>query len=155
MAASPPEELKFANGVKRENLRLGARISFCFVDLLRDSGAFTSDEAIRIGTLNGLFVLGRSIGFIGHHLGHKRLRALFHYPADIFMNRTDVSHAGGIFLGLPVAAGENDSFDIDNIIGAHAYCALWMGATVLGSTQDSKFPAAPTAPNCANVKFQF
>ena len=44
----------------------------CFVDLLRDSGAFTPEEAdeyTKIGTLNGLFVLGRSIGFIGHHLG--------------------------------------------------------------------------------------
>jgi ATP citrate (pro-S)-lyase len=37
--------------------------------------AFTPEEAdeyIRIGTLNGLFVLGRSIGFIRHHLDQKR-----------------------------------------------------------------------------------
>lgn len=47
-------------------------IAVSFVDLLRDSGAFTPEEAeeyTKIGTLNGLFVLGRSIGFIGHHLG--------------------------------------------------------------------------------------
>jgi ATP citrate (pro-S)-lyase len=72
-------------------LNVDGCIAVCFVDLLRDSGAFTSDEAeeyIRIGTLNGLFVLGRSIGFIGHHLDQKRLRAgLYRHPADdIFIN---------------------------------------------------------------------
>ncbi len=47
----------------------------------------------QIGTLNGLFVLGRSIGFIGHHLDQKRLRApLYRHPADdIFINMADVS----------------------------------------------------------------
>lgn len=30
---------------------------------------------MKIGTLNALFVLGRSIGFVGHHLDQKRLRA--------------------------------------------------------------------------------
>lgn len=90
-------------------------IAVCFVDLLRDSGAFTREEAEeyikvgtipksclqftdlfvlpQIGTLNGLFVLGRSIGFIGHHLDQKRLRApLYRHPADdIFINMADVS----------------------------------------------------------------
>lgn len=48
---------------------------------------------IQIGTLNGLFVLGRSIGFIGHHLDQKRLRApLYRHPADdIFINMADLS----------------------------------------------------------------
>ena len=36
-----------------------------------------ADEYMKIGTLNGLFVLGRSIGFIGHHLDQKRLQVLF------------------------------------------------------------------------------
>ncbi|KAF8327082.1 ATP citrate lyase isoform 2 [Amanita rubescens] len=77
-------------------LNVDGCIAVCFVDLLRDSGAFTSDEAdeyIKIGTLNGLFVLGRSIGFIGHHLDQKRLRApLYRHPADdIFINMADVS----------------------------------------------------------------
>ena len=91
----------------------------CFVDLLRDSGAFTPEEAdeyikvclyifvwslvtgadgfrvgyIQIGTLNGLFVLGRSIGFIGHHLDQKRLRAPLyrHLADDIFINRADLA----------------------------------------------------------------
>ena len=43
--------------------------------------------------MNGLFVLGRSIGFIGHHLDQKRLRApLYRHPADdIFINMADVA----------------------------------------------------------------
>lgn len=77
-------------------LNVDGCIAVCFVDLLRDSGAFTPDEAdeyIKIGTLNGLFVLGRSVGFIGHHLDQKRLRApLYRHPADdIFINMADVS----------------------------------------------------------------
>ncbi|ELU37272.1 hypothetical protein AG1IA_08697 [Rhizoctonia solani AG-1 IA] len=83
-------------------LNVDGCIAVCFVDLLRDSGSFTREEAdeyIRIGTLNGLFVLGRSIGFIGHHLGtvpmliRVRLRApLYRHPADdIFINMQDVS----------------------------------------------------------------
>ncbi|KAI9459160.1 ATP-citrate synthase [Lactarius psammicola] len=77
-------------------LNVDGCIAVCFVDLLRDSGAFTREEAdeyIKIGTLNGLFVLGRSIGFIGHHLDQKRLRApLYRHPADdIFINMADVS----------------------------------------------------------------
>ena len=43
-------------------------IAVSFVDLLRNSGCFTKDEAdqfVDTGSLNGLFVLGRSIGFIG------------------------------------------------------------------------------------------
>lgn len=76
-------------------LNVDGCIAVCFVDLLRDSGAFTREEAdeyIKIGTLNGLFVLGRSIGFIGHHLDQKRLRApLYRHPADdIFISMKDV-----------------------------------------------------------------
>ncbi|XP_006463797.1 hypothetical protein AGABI2DRAFT_194501 [Agaricus bisporus var. bisporus H97] len=77
-------------------LNVDGCIAVCFVDLLRDSGAFAPDEAdeyIKIGALNGLFVLGRSIGFIGHHLDQKRLKApLYRHPADdIFINMADVS----------------------------------------------------------------
>ncbi|CAK5276176.1 unnamed protein product [Mycena citricolor] len=77
-------------------LNVDGCIAVCFVDLLRDSGAFTPEEAdeyVRIGTLNGLFVLGRSIGFIGHHLDQKRLREpLYRHPADdIFINMADVN----------------------------------------------------------------
>jgi ATP citrate (pro-S)-lyase len=70
-------------------LNVDGCLAVCFVDLLRDSGAFTDEEAneqLNIGFLNGVFVLGRSIGFIGHHLDQKRLRApLYRHPADDFM----------------------------------------------------------------------
>ncbi|KAG2336573.1 citrate synthase [Suillus weaverae] len=77
-------------------LNVDGCIAVSFVDLLRDSGAFTPEEAneyIKIGTLNGLFVLGRSIGFIGHHLDQKRLRApVYRHPADdIFINIADLN----------------------------------------------------------------
>jgi ATP citrate (pro-S)-lyase len=66
-------------------LNVDGCIAVSFVDLLRSSGAFSSEEAeeyMRIGTLNALFVLGRSIGFIGHHLDQKRLKAgLYRHPA--------------------------------------------------------------------------
>ncbi|ORY83471.1 citrate synthase-like protein [Leucosporidium creatinivorum] len=67
-------------------LNVDGAIAVSFVDLLRSSGAFTREEAdeyMTIGTLNGLFVLGRSIGFIGHHLDQKRLKQpLYRHPAD-------------------------------------------------------------------------
>jgi len=77
-------------------LNVDGCIAVCFVDLLRDSGAFTPEEAdeyTKIGTLNGLFVLGRSIGFIGHHLDQKRLKApLYRHPADdIFIEMSHLS----------------------------------------------------------------
>ena len=49
-------------------LNVDGAIAVSFCDLLKSSGAFTPEEAaeyMKIGTLNGLFVLGRSIGFIG------------------------------------------------------------------------------------------
>lgn len=73
---------------KKPNLILNVDgcIAVCFVDLLRHSGCFTKDEAesyIKIGSLNGMFVLGRSIGFIGHFLDQKRLKqGLYRHPWD-------------------------------------------------------------------------
>merc|ERR1712106_274836 len=73
---------------KKPNLILNVDgcIALCFVDLLRHSGFFTKDEAENIvstGSLNGLFVLGRSIGFIGHFLDQKRLKqGLYRHPWD-------------------------------------------------------------------------
>ncbi|GBB83658.1 hypothetical protein RclHR1_10360003 [Rhizophagus clarus] len=67
-------------------LNLDGAIAVCFVDLLRDSGAFSREEAeeyIKIGALNGLFVLGRSIGFTGHYLDQRRLKqGLYRHPWD-------------------------------------------------------------------------
>uniref|UniRef100_A0A0K2TEG0 ATP citrate synthase n=1 Tax=Lepeophtheirus salmonis TaxID=72036 RepID=A0A0K2TEG0_LEPSM len=73
---------------KKPNLILNVDgcIAVSFVDLLRHSGCFTKDEAdtyLSTGTLNGLFVLGRSIGFIGHYLDQKRLKqGLYRHPWD-------------------------------------------------------------------------
>uniref|UniRef100_A0A2K6VY59 ATP-citrate synthase n=1 Tax=Onchocerca volvulus TaxID=6282 RepID=A0A2K6VY59_ONCVO len=73
---------------KKANLILNVdgAIGVIFVDLLRCSGMFTPEEAqeiIEIGAINGLFVLGRSVGFIGHYLDQKRLKqGLYRHPWD-------------------------------------------------------------------------
>ena len=73
---------------KKANLILNVDgcIAVCFVDMLRSCGAFSKEEAdemVRDGCLNGLFVLGRSIGFIGHYLDQKRLKqGLYRHPWD-------------------------------------------------------------------------
>lgn len=67
-------------------LNVDGAIGVLVVDLLRNCGAFTREEAdeyIKIGTLNGMFVLGRSIGFIGHYIDQKRLKqGLYRHPWD-------------------------------------------------------------------------
>merc|ERR1712146_727263 len=65
---------------KKSNLILNVDgvIAVAFIDLLTSCGAFTRtevDEYIEIGVLNGLFVLGRSIGFIGHWIDQKILKS--------------------------------------------------------------------------------
>jgi len=73
---------------KKPNLILNVdgMIGLSMVDLLRHSGCFTMEEAsefIANGSLNGIFVLGRSIGFIGHFLDQKRLKqGLYRHPWD-------------------------------------------------------------------------
>lgn len=73
---------------KRANLILNVDgcIAVCFVDMLRSCGAFTradADDLISFGCLNGLFVLGRSIGFMGHYLDQLRLKQpLYRHPWD-------------------------------------------------------------------------
>ncbi|KAH7320093.1 citrate synthase-like protein [Stachybotrys elegans] len=73
---------------KKDNLILNVDgcIAVCFVDLVRNCGAFSAEEAedyLRMGVLNGLFVLGRSIGLIAHYLDQKRLRTgLYRHPWD-------------------------------------------------------------------------
>ncbi|KAK2727044.1 hypothetical protein QYM36_007785, partial [Artemia franciscana] len=73
---------------KKPNLILNVDgiIGVAFVDLLRNCGSFTMEEAqeyVDIGTINGLFVLGRSAGFIGHYLDQKRLKqGLYRHPWD-------------------------------------------------------------------------
>ncbi|KAL2185496.1 citrate synthase [Thermothelomyces heterothallicus CBS 203.75] len=73
---------------KKDNLILNVDgcVAVCFVDLLRNCGAFSTEEAedyLSMGVLNGLFVLGRSIGLIAHYLDQKRLRTgLYRHPWD-------------------------------------------------------------------------
>jgi ATP citrate (pro-S)-lyase len=70
-------------------LRCGFCVVLCcvaalFLDLLASSGCFTQkemDDIISVGYLNGLFVLARSIGLIGHTLDQKRLQQpLYRHP---------------------------------------------------------------------------
>ena len=67
-------------------LNVDGAIAASFCDLLGGCGAFTEEEAEeyrKSGTLNGLFVLGRSIGFIGHYIDQKLLKQpLYRHPHD-------------------------------------------------------------------------
>jgi succinyl-CoA synthetase alpha subunit len=73
---------------KRNNLILNVDgcIGICFVDMMRNCGSFSKEEAdefIKMGALNGLFVYGRTIGLIGHYLDQKRLeQPLYRHPWD-------------------------------------------------------------------------
>ena len=99
------EVLDFALGVeqittqKRDTLILNVdgAIAVGFVDMLRSCGAFTreeADELIENGCLNGLFVLGRSIGFIGHFLDQKRLKQpLYRHPWE------DIAVSAWVWVG--------------------------------------------------------
>ena len=73
---------------KKGNLILNVDgcIGICMVDMMTSSGDFTSAEVqdyLDIGVMNGLFVLGRTIGLIGHVLDQKRLKqSLYRHPWD-------------------------------------------------------------------------
>ena len=72
---------------KRGNLILNVDgcIGVLFVDMLDNCGFSPEeiDEIIEAGTLNAIFVLGRSIGIIGHILDQKRLKErLYRHPWD-------------------------------------------------------------------------
>jgi len=81
-------EVEKVTTAKRNTLILNVDgcVGCCFVDLLRSCGAFTKEEAdnyITYGFLNGMFVLGRSIGLIGHYLDQVRLKQpLYRHPWD-------------------------------------------------------------------------
>jgi ATP-citrate lyase alpha-subunit len=86
--------LDFALGVqavttqKKSNLILNVdgTIGVLMVDMLSEVGFFDAEEVDRIvelGYLNGFFVLGRSIGLIGHALDQKRMnQRLYRHPWD-------------------------------------------------------------------------
>jgi len=67
-------------------LNVDGAIATAFVDMMRTCGLFTPEEVndyVEMGCLNGLFVLGRSVGFIGHFLDQKRLKQpLYRQPQE-------------------------------------------------------------------------
>ncbi|CAL5222053.1 g4352 [Coccomyxa viridis] len=67
-------------------LNVDGCIGSLFLDLLHSSSMFSPAEIqdiLKIGYLNGLFVLARSIGLIGHALDQKRLQqGLYRHPWD-------------------------------------------------------------------------
>ena len=73
---------------KKDNLILNVdgAVSCAFIDMMHSCGAFSDEEIkeyLANGVLNGLFTLGRTIGFIGHHLDQKRLKSgLYRHPWD-------------------------------------------------------------------------
>jgi ATP citrate (pro-S)-lyase len=75
-------------------LNVDGCIAACFVDLLRNCGAFDkseADELLSNGCLNGLFVTGRTMGFVGHYIDQKRLKqGLYRHPWD------DISYVTGL-----------------------------------------------------------
>ena len=70
-------------------LNVDGCIGALFLDLMDSCASFSTeemDEIVKIGYLNGLFVLGRSIGLIGHALDQKRLnQPLYRHPWDDVM----------------------------------------------------------------------
>jgi ATP citrate (pro-S)-lyase len=99
---------------KAQNLILNVdgAIGTLFLDLMHSSASFTSeeiDEMIEIGFLNGLFVLARSIGLIGHALDQKRLRQpLYRHPWD------DVMYVNEPVNETGVGAGDNQDQGVPN-----------------------------------------
>jgi ATP citrate (pro-S)-lyase len=79
-------EVEKLTTAKKDNLILNVDgcIGICFVDMLRNEmSKEESDEYIKMGALNGLFVLGRTIGMTAHFLDQKRLKqGLYRHPWD-------------------------------------------------------------------------
>ena len=79
-------EVEKITTAKRDNLILNVDgcIGICFADLLREEfDKELAAEYINMGALNGLFVLGRTIGLMGHYLDQNRLKQpLYRHPWD-------------------------------------------------------------------------
>ncbi|WP_457562647.1 citrate/2-methylcitrate synthase [Caminibacter pacificus] len=79
---------------KKENLILNVdgTIGILMVDMWRSLGYSEKEieEFIESGTLNAFFILGRSIGFIGHILDEKRLgMPMYRHPWDDILYQVD------------------------------------------------------------------
>ncbi len=79
-------EVEKLTTAKKDNLILNVDgcIGICFVDMLRtEMTKQEADEYIKMGALNGLFVVGRTIGMTAHFLDQKRLKqGLYRHPWD-------------------------------------------------------------------------
>ncbi len=79
-------EVEKLTTAKKDNLILNVDgcIGICFVDMLRNEMPKNeADEYIQMGALNGLFVVGRTIGMAAHFLDQKRLKqGLYRHPWD-------------------------------------------------------------------------
>lgn len=79
-------EVEKITTTKKDNLILNVDgcIGICFVDMLRNEmPKKEADDYIQMGALNGLFVLGRTIGMTAHFLDQKRLKqGLYRHPWD-------------------------------------------------------------------------
>jgi ATP citrate (pro-S)-lyase len=79
-------EVEKITTAKKDNLILNVDgcIGICFVDMLRNEmPKKEADEYIQMGALNGLFVVGRTIGLTAHFLDQKRLKqGLYRHPWD-------------------------------------------------------------------------
>lgn len=70
-----------------------------WADLLKVPSMLQAEiqDIIKIGYLNGLFVLARSIGLIGHALDQKRLQqGLYRHPWDEVRQSTTANNAGQV-----------------------------------------------------------
>ncbi|KPJ14207.1 ATP-citrate synthase [Papilio machaon] len=73
---------------KKPNLILNVDgiVAAAMVDLFRHCQLFTQEEGnnyIQMGAINALFVLGRTIGLVGHYLDQKRMKQpLYRHPWD-------------------------------------------------------------------------
>jgi ATP citrate (pro-S)-lyase len=79
-------EVEKITTAKKDNLILNVDgcIGICLIDMLRsEMPKNEADEYIQMGALNGLFVVGRTIGMIGHFLDQNRLKqGLYRHPWD-------------------------------------------------------------------------
>jgi ATP citrate (pro-S)-lyase len=79
-------EVEKVTTAKKDNLILNVDgcIGVCFVDIMRNEmSKQEADEYVHMGALNGLFVVGRTIGMTAHFLDQKRLKqGLYRHPWD-------------------------------------------------------------------------
>lgn len=89
-------EVEKLTTAKKGNLILNVDgcIGIAFVDMLSSTGSFTAqeiDDIVKMGCLNALFVVARSIGIFGHIFDQKRLKQpMYRTPYDEIAYMTDI-----------------------------------------------------------------